>query len=168
MIQERYSTLHSLKQTHHNLKCQQGLWLPALEAQSPEGWSCVISYRTGCSRLFARQSVISFRGDCWIIFMIEFLFFFFCSQQVLPVCWTAPLISQRLCDMFDIRLFLCFIVSTKYQTYSYRVWHWPLIFCREAAQVKRCYTLHQWFVTSWEQSFRNKFMTYSDQVCVNY
>lgn len=35
------------------------------------------------------------------------------------------LTGQRLCDMFDIRLFLCLILSTKYQTYSYRVWHWP-------------------------------------------
>lgn len=39
------------------------------------------------------------------------------------------LTSHILCDMFDIRLFLCLILSTKYQTYSYRVWHWPSLHC---------------------------------------
>lgn len=50
------------------------------------------------------------------------------SVVSLRCCWVflqsaEDLTGQRLCDMFDIRLFLCLILSTKYQTYSYRVWH---------------------------------------------
>lgn len=67
-------------------------------------------------------------ADCFTqplsVFSLLGVWFFFLFRG-----FAEELTSHILSDMFDIRLFLCLILSTKYQTYSYRVWHWPSLHC---------------------------------------
>lgn len=55
--------------------------------------------------------------------------------------------------MFDIRLFLCLILSTKYQTYSYRVWHQPAL--HNVTKTSKVPSSGTWFCTlmCWSAEF---------------
>lgn len=70
-------------------------------------------------------------GGTWQTRFHSFPFVCWSTSPVPSQVWPLLLIGWRLCDMFDIRLFLCFVLSTKYQTYSYRVQHWRLLHHRK-------------------------------------
>lgn len=123
-------------------------------------------------RLFKSVLVkFSFKQSDWLCDVCHFLIFFLPHWLMSLLCYRffQPagffLVCQKLCDMFDIRLFLCFIMSTKYQTYSYRVRHWLLILLHPWK--KACVTFFkknmvpmEIFTSTWLQFLNSKFLKY--------
>lgn len=122
-----------------DLKCQHDLWLSLLGTSSLEAFSLKdLFYQIGHWGLHYGEICCAFYGIvCYLCCtfsqnktQLTGRFIYSLSVVSLRCCRlflhsAEDLTGQRLCDMFDIRLFLCLILSTKYQTYSYRVWHWP-------------------------------------------